>query len=159
PARTFVSVLGIAFAVAILLVGLSFIDIVNLLMNEQFGMAMRQDATVSFVEPRSQRAAYDVQRLPGVMDLEPMRSVPARLRAGHLTRPFAFTGLPATPRLNRVVDRAGRVLSLPPEGLVLSKVLGKILDVSPGAIVHVEVLEGSRPVRDVPVVALVDDSI
>jgi putative ABC transport system permease protein len=159
PTRTFISVLGISFAVAILLVGLAFIDVINLLMNQQFSMSMRQDATVAFVEPRSARARHDVEHLPGVMDLEPMRSVPVRLRAGQRTRTLAITGLPSSPHLNRVVDRDGRVLSLPDEGLVLSKILGDILGVGPGDTLRVEVLEGTRPTTDVVVAALVDDSI
>ena len=55
-----------------------------------------------------------VEHLPGVMDVEPIRSVPVRLRAGHRSRTLAITGLPETPRLNRIVNRNGRVLSLPP---------------------------------------------
>jgi putative ABC transport system permease protein len=90
---------------AVLFVGLAFIDVMNVLINQQFVVAMRQDATVSFVEPRSSRAMFAVSRLPGVMDLEPMRNVPVRLRAGHRTRTLAITGLPASPQLNRVVDR------------------------------------------------------
>ena len=159
PARTMLSVIGIAFAVAVLVVGLSFIDVLALLMNQQFGQSMRQDATVTFVEPRSQRARHDVEHLPGVMDLEPIRAVPVRLRAGHRTRTLAITGLPATPHLNRVVDRDGGAVSLPPEGLVLSKMLGRILAVRPGDVLEVEVLEGRRPIERVPVAALVDDSI
>jgi putative ABC transport system permease protein len=159
PTRTLLSITGISFAVAVLLVGLAFIDVINLLIDQQFGLAMRQDATVMFVEPRSGRAQYDVEHLPGVMDVEPMRSVAVRLRAGHRTRTLAITGLPTSPQLNRVVDRGGRALSLPSEGLVLSKMLGDILDVEPGNSLQVEVLEGARPVRDVPVAALVDDSL
>jgi putative ABC transport system permease protein len=67
--------------------------------------------------------------------------------------------LPSNPRLNRVVDRTGRSLSLPPHGLVLSKMLAEILHVRPGDSLQVEVLEGTRPIRDVPVVTLVDDSM
>ena len=37
--------------------------------------------------------------------------------------------------------------------------LGDILDVEPGDMLQVEVLEGRRPVHDVPVAALVDDSL
>ena len=70
-----------------------------------------------------------VAGLPGVMDVEPVRSVPVRLRGGHRSRTLALTGLPETPRLNRVVNRSGRVTALPPEGLVLSAMLGRILDV------------------------------
>ena len=88
-----------------------------------------------------------------------MRSVAVRFRAGQRTRTLAITGLPETPHLNRVFDRDGRALSLPPDGLVLSKMLGNILGVEPGDLLQVEVLEGRRPVRDVPVAALVDDSL
>jgi len=159
PARSAVSVIGIAFAVAVLFVGLAFIDVMNVLINEQFVMGMRQDALVSFVEPRSPRALSSVEHLPGVMDTEPIRSVPVRLRAGHRSRTLALTGLPETPRLNRIVSRSGAVLSLPADGVVLSTMLGRILDVSPGDVVQVEVLEGRRPVRQVPIVRLVDDSV
>jgi putative ABC transport system permease protein len=159
PGRTLISVVGLAFAVAVLFVGLAFLDVMDTLITREFDDAMRQDATVSFVEPRSSRATYAVERLPGVMDVEPMRMLPVRLRAGSRTRTLAITALPSRPRLNRVVDRGGRAMSLPPEGLVLSKMLGKILDVSPGDTVRVEVLEGERPVRDVPVAALVDDAM
>ena len=159
PGRTFVSVVGIAFAVAVLFVGLAFIDVMDQLIAQQFDVAMRQDATVNFVEPRSGRAVHAVEHLPGVMDIEPMRNVPVRLRAGYRSRTLAITGLPRTPHLNRVVDRGVRPLSLPEDGLVLSKMLGDILGVAPGQALQVEVLEGEQPVHDVPVVALVDDSM
>jgi putative ABC transport system permease protein len=128
-------------------------------MDQQFSMSTRQDATVSLIEPRSARAGHDVQHLPGVVDLEPLRAVPARLRGEHRMRTLAITGLSSVPRLNRVVDRNGRAVSLPPDGLILSKILGDILDVRPGDSLQVEVLEGFRPVQRVPVVSLVDDSI
>jgi putative ABC transport system permease protein len=159
PVRTFISVLGIAFAVAVLFVGLAFIDVMDVLIAQQFDVAMRQDATVNFVEPRSERAIHAVERLPGVIDVEPMRAVPVRLRAGSRSRTLAIIGLPRTPRLNRVVNRAGHAFALPAQGLVMSRMLGEVLDVVPGSSVQVDVLEGARPVLDVPVVALVDDSM
>jgi putative ABC transport system permease protein len=159
PARTLISVVGIALAAAVLLVGFSFVDIMDVLIDRQFVQAMRQDVTVSFVEPRSARATHVVEHLPGVMDVEPMRSVPVRLRVGHRSRTLAITGVPAVARLNRVVDRRGAQVLLPPAGLVMSKMLGDILGVVPGSLVRVEVLEGRRPVRDVAIAALVDDSI
>jgi putative ABC transport system permease protein len=159
PGRTLVSVIGVALAVAVLFVGLAFIDVMDVLIQQQFFVAMRQDATVNFVEPRSGRATFAVEHLPGVMSVEPIRSLPVRLRAGSRSRTLAITGLPPAPQLNRVVDRSGTVVTLPADGLVLSKMLGRILDVAPGDSLRVEVLEGARPVRDVPVVALVDDSM
>jgi putative ABC transport system permease protein len=71
----------------------------------------------------------------------------------------AVTGLPDAPRLNRVVDMKGRALDALPYGLVLSRALGTILAVRPGDEVQVEVLEGRRAVRRVPVAMLIDDAL
>ena len=157
PARAAASVLGIGFATAILAVGFFFIDAMDAVMTMQFEVAQRQDITVSFFEPASARALEEVRRLPGVLHAEPLRSVPARVRAGHRERNLAVMGLLADPTLNRVVDRSGRVVSLPPEGLVVSKTLAGVLGVAPGDALTLEVLEGARPVRTARVAALVDE--
>jgi len=157
PARAALSMVGIAFAVAVLLVGLSFIDVMDGLIDHQFNRVMRQDATLALIEPRAGRVVHDVRHLPGVLDVEPMRVAPVRLRARTHTRTLAITGLPEHPHLNRVLDRAGTPVAMPSHGLVLSRVLGEALSVVPGDEVQVEVLEGRRPVRQVPVAMLVDD--
>lgn len=159
PGRALVSVIGLAFAVAVLVIGVSFLDIMEVMIDEQFTRAMRQDMTITFVEPRSSGAFHDVVRLPGVIRAEPMRTVPVRLRAGHRHRTLAVSGLVADPALNRVLDRTGGAVTLPTDGLVLSRVLGEILGVGEGDTVRVEVLEGARPVRDVRVSRLVDDTM
>jgi putative ABC transport system permease protein len=46
---------------------------------------------------------------------------------------------------------------MPPEGLLISKTLAEILQVVPGEEVRLEVLEGSRPVRNVAIAGLVDE--
>lgn len=157
PMRTLASVVGIAFAVAILVVGLFFVDVINVLMDTQFSVVQRQDVTVMFAEPVSGRALYSLQTLPGVLSVEPLRSVPARIRYQHRYRNVAVQGLLETPDLNRVVDRSGRVLRLPPEGLVLSQTLADILGVERGDFVTLEVLEGARPTRTAMVADVVDE--
>ncbi|MEO8501286.1 MAG: ABC transporter permease, partial [Vicinamibacteria bacterium] len=159
PLRAGASILGIAAATAILVVGFFFIDAMQELMRTQFSVAMRQDITVTFVEPVSARALDDLRSLPGVMALEPMRSVPARIRFGHRSRQIAVTGLQAEPRLNRAVDRNGRIISMPATGLVLSRMLAKVLRLQPGDRVSLDILEGARPQRETVVAALTDDYV
>jgi putative ABC transport system permease protein len=48
-------------------------------------------------------------------------------------------------------------VSIPPQGVVLTSKLAEVLGVSVGDAVTVEVLEGARPTRTVPVSALVDE--
>jgi putative ABC transport system permease protein len=157
PWRACATVTGIAFAVGILFFGFIFIDVMDTLAEVQFSQVQRQDVTVSFVEPRSARAFAELASLPGVLAIEPLRTVPARLRVGHRSRQLAITGQIARPDLARVVDLSGEVLTLPPDGIVISKVLGDVLGARAGDRVSVEVLEGARPVREVTVARLVDD--
>jgi len=157
PVRTVTSIVGIAFAGAMMVIGLFFLDAIEELVFVQFHVAQRQDVTVTFVEPASAAAGYELLRLPGVIDSEPMRSVPVRLRAGHRSRQTAIQGLPDGARLQRVVDVSLRSVGLPPQGLVLSSKLAEVLGVERGDSVTLEVLEGSRPVRQAVVADLVDE--
>jgi putative ABC transport system permease protein len=157
PVRAATSVVGIALAIAMLIVGTFSLDAIDVLMDVQFQAAQRQDMTVSFVEPASAAAFHEIARLPGVLQAEPIRTVAARLRVGHRSRQLAVIGLVAEPYLNRVVDAEGHVLTLPPEGLVLSEKLAEILHARAGDRVTIEVLEGARPIREAPVAAIVSE--
>ena len=157
PLRTLLSVVGIAFAVAILIVGTFFLDSMDELMAVQFSVAQRHDVMVAFVEPESSAAYHEVTRLPGVIAAERLRAVPVRLSVGPRSRQLSILGLPAEQRLLRVVGADVQPVTLPPEGLVLSESLGEILGVGSGGLVTVEVLEGARPVRRVRVAALVEE--
>ena len=157
PVRAGLSALGVAFAVAMLIVGMFSLDAIEVLLDMQFNVAQRQDYTVAFVEPRSARALHELAHLPGVLAVEPVRMVPARLRAGHRTREEIITGLDERSRLHRVVDTSHASIPLPPDGLVLSAKLAEVLGVSAGEDLQVELLEGYRPVRTVNIAATVDE--
>jgi putative ABC transport system permease protein len=159
PFRSTASIVGVGFAAAILVVGFVFIDAMDSLVTIQFSVAERQDVTVTFVEPRSASARHALSRLPAVIAVEPQRVVPVRIRAGHRHRNIALTGVFPDARLRRIVDGTGRTLRLPPSGLVLSRLLAEVLGVAAGDTVTIEVLEGQRPVHELPVVDLVDDTL
>ena len=157
PVRAGLSALGVAFAVAMLILGMFSLDSIEVLLDVQFNVAQRQDFTFAFVEPRSRRALHELAHLPGVLAVEPVRMVPARLRGGHRTRNELITGLHSGARLHRVVDTSLAPMPLPPEGVVLSAKLAEVLGVRAGEDLHVELLEGSRAERTVKVAATVDE--
>jgi len=159
PWRAIASVLGIALGGALIVVGLFSLDGMNVMLDVQFNVAQRQDVTVTFVEPVSEGARWEVERLPGVVDAEPTRSVPARLSHRHRSRQAAITGVATDARLFRVVDASARVVTLPGDGLVLSDKLASLLAAGPGDRVTVEVLEGARPRREVAVSAVIEESM
>ncbi len=157
PIRSALTSIGIAFGAAMMIVGMFFLDAMSYAMNVQFNIAQRHDLAVSFVEPASPGALYELASLDGVMNLEPMRSVPARLRFEHRVRQTAITGLTEGAELNRVIGSDLEQILLPPEGLVLSTTLAQILGAAQGDTLQMEVMEGGRPVRDVVVTEVVDE--
>ena len=82
PIQASFSMLGLALATAILVVGGFNKDAINRMIDVQFQRMQRENVTVTFIEPRPARARYEVTRLPGVVRAEPYRSVAVRLRAG-----------------------------------------------------------------------------
>jgi putative ABC transport system permease protein len=157
PVRAATSIIGIAASVAMLILGTFFLDSIGVLMDVQFFVIQRQDITVTFVLPASSRALHEIRRLPGVIDAEPMRAVPARLRAAQRSRIVSLQGLVANAELNRVVDVAGGPMRLPPDGLILSLKLAEVLGARVGDNVTVEVLDGRRPIGEVRVAGIVEE--
>jgi len=157
PLRALASITVIALAAAIVVVGTSFMASIDELIEIQFSIAQRQDITVSFFEPAGRASFHEIAALPGVLQVEPTRAVPARLRNGHRHKQVAIQGLLPDPTLQRIIGADHRPISLPSRGLVLSSILGEILDLEAGDTVIVEVLEGTRPIRQVEVTELVDD--
>jgi putative ABC transport system permease protein len=159
PYRFAFSVLGISLAVAILVLGRFFLDVVDEVMDLHFRVVSRENATVAFTEPRGARARHELSHLPGVWRCEPFRAVPVRLHVERRSKRIALLGLEPGAELRRVVDRRRRRVDLPPEGLVLTSHLAETLRVRPGDSLELEVLEGRRPVRVVRVSGLVDELV
>lgn len=157
PGRTLLSSLGIGFAVAILVAGSSMFDAMDVMMDAQFGRALRDDVSVSFVEPRGPVALEPLRHLPGVRIAEGFRAVPVTLRNGHRTYVTAITGLAPDGVLRRVTGRQGDPVAMPDDGVMLTKALADRLGLSPGDVVTAQVMEGQRPRWDLVVTATADE--
>jgi putative ABC transport system permease protein len=157
PVRAALTILGIALSCAILVMAGFVQDTVNYMIEFQFFRVQRHDVSVGFVEPGSPRAVHDAAHLPGVLRVEPFRAVPARIRYGPRHRRVGITGVVPNPQLFRPLDEKGRPVVIPADGLVVSVKLADVLGAKPGDVLTVEVLEGERPIREVPVVGVVED--
>ncbi|MGD8323767.1 MAG: ABC transporter permease [Gammaproteobacteria bacterium] len=154
PARAAFTTVGVAVSGGLLIGTLFFIDAMEKMMSDYFEIANRHDVQVSFVEPRSRSAFYELLRATGVLDAEPFRSVPAKLRYLHHEEHVGITGLMLDAQLSRMVDTKNRPVVPPPGGLVLSRDLAENLEIGAGEMLQVEVTEGRRPLFDIPVSAI-----
>lgn len=154
PAKTLLSVVGIALACGIMMTGRFPRDSFDYMIDVQFRLSQHEDLAVTFVEPTSWRALHSLVSLPGVTYAEVYRAVPVRLEFEHRSYRTSIQSIEPDAHLQRLLDVDLQPINVPPEGVVLTDHLAKILGVHPGDWLTVEVLEGNRPVRRLPVVAL-----
>lgn len=159
PLKALLSTLGLALAVSIVVTGFYAFDAVEWMRNVQFGRIQREDVTVVFRDPLEGAACHELAGLPGVLRVEPFRSVAVRLRHGPREERTAILAMDRNAELRKIVDAGLRTHELPLEGLLLTSMLAGKLGVGPGDTVTVEVLEGRRPVREVEVAGLVDEMV
>jgi putative ABC transport system permease protein len=159
PLRTGLTVLGLALAAPMVVLGLFWWDALESMVELQFDRIERGDAFVAPTDPRPARAVRELARLPGVLAAEGQRIAPVRLRVAQRSHLIGLTGLPEGAALRVPRDAALRPVPVPGEGLALSRRLAERLGVRPGETVLVEVLEGARRVHELPVAVLLEDII
>lgn len=159
PVRSGMTVIGIGMSVAVLIMALQWRDSINVLIDSYFVASQRQDITVVLNDVRPPSVLRAFEELPGVQAVEGQRDLDVRARLGPRHKRISLSGLPARQGLYRVYDAEGGPVDLPPDGLVISSKLAQIMDAGVGDRITLEVLEGQRPVVEMPVVRIFDTYI
>ena len=154
PARAGAACLAVGVAMGLSAAMQNLMTSFNYLLDVNFSVVSRADATVSFIEPLSDKTIYELQRMDGVTRVEPFRNVSAKLRNGLYEYRGGVSGMVSTPALNRAVNANLDTIFIRNDGVILSKPLAEILNIAPGDNLTVEVREGRRPTLTLPVVAL-----
>ena len=159
PVRALFSTVGIGLSMSILIFAFFMEDSINYMLEVQFDMAQREDISLGFVEPRSINALEEIRLMPGVIRVEPLRSVAVFLKSENFTKRTSIMGLRPDPDLHRILDRDLNAARVPPQGLALSAKLAEVLHVKIGDMVIAEVLEDRRPVLKIRVADIVEEFI
>ena len=152
PLKSLLTMLGISLACAIMMVSGFQEGAIDYMVEVQYGMSQRNDLTVIYTEPSSERSLYSLRNLQGVEHAEGFRVVPAKLQFEHRFYRTAVNGIQPDGSLMRLLDTELKVIELPQQGVVLTDYLAELLHIKPGDMLTIEVLEGSRPTVQVPVV-------
>ena len=159
PLRALVTVAGIAGAVGILICGTFWADALDWFIDVQFNKVSRAGVSVAFAEPVSANVVRELERLPGVLQVEATRAIPVRLRAGPRSYRTALTGVADDARLQRILDSQLGEARPVTGGVVLTRRLATRLGLAPGERVHAELLEGRRVQADLVVAGTVDEMV
>lgn len=155
PLKSLLTVLGIACACGLMMVGNYQKGAIDFMVDVQFRHAAREDLALTFIEPTAGKALHELAAVPGVMHVEGFRDVPAILRFENRHHRAALFGIQPEGTLHRSLDRELRPVAVPAGGVVLTDHLAeKMLGVKPGDVLTVEILEGRRRTVEVPVLGI-----
>lgn len=157
PGRTALSSLGIALALSIVILGRFGYDAYGPMMALQFENQQREDLTISFVEAMPDRGLGYLAHVPGVEEVEGLRTTPVRMRSKHRWRDTRLVGIPRSSKLRQLFNLDFERVPIPEEGVLLTSVLGEILEVQPGDVIDIELKEGDRGDRELVVAGLIEE--
>lgn len=155
PRRSATTVGGIALALALLIMSEHFPIAIDRIIDINFGTAQRMHVTVTFAEREQERVLRELLRLPGVLQVEPLRTAEVILSAGARREREAVIGIPRGALLNRLVGTDLEVVAPGADGLTLSSGLARKLGVRVGEQLRLEATDGRRVVTDVQVIRIV----
>ena len=159
PLKTLLTIIGIAMAGAIMMISNFQDDAIDHMLHVHYKLTHQEDLTVTFNDPASRRALYEIARMPGVTYAEPFRQAPVRVRYKHREQRTVVQAFDSNMNLRRVLDCNLEPIALPSEGIVLNDYLAELLGVKVGDHIVVEVLTGRRPKFEIEVVATVGEML
>lgn len=155
PWITLFSTLGLAMALAILVLSAFMEDTIDFVIDHQFAASQRQDMTFTFHENTSASALSDVLHMDGVIAAEPFRSVPIRIRHGQRSKRLGLMGLESKPMLFRVMGDRNQSIELPDgSGLTITRKLAELIDAREGDVVEIELMEGQDRSLRLPIATI-----
>jgi len=156
PARAALTVGGLSVSLSLLIMSQFLFGSIDAIVDQAYYRASRWTDSLAFAEARDVHVLSEVARLPAVLRVEPIRDVPARMRAHARDERIAIIGLEDDAELAQPLDAGGRRLPMLGRGVLLSTALAARLSVRPGEFVDVDVTEGRRPRARLPVTGIAD---
>ncbi|MCU7939380.1 MAG: ABC transporter permease [gamma proteobacterium symbiont of Bathyaustriella thionipta] len=149
PLKAFMSIFGTAFACAIMIVGTFFMDAMEHMLETEFNQSHKEDLTLTMLNPTSYKAIYELRNIPGVLQVEPYRTVAVKMNSGSHSHRTTIHGFAPDNRLHQVLDFKNRPVKIPASGILLPEFLTKKLNVNVGDSITIEVLEEKRLTQQV----------
>jgi len=159
PVKSLLTTLGIAMACGVMMIGGFQEGAIDHMVEVQFSMSQREDLIAIYTEPTSLRSLYSLRSLPGVEHVEGFREVPAKLQFEHRFYRTSLQGLQPDGELKRLLDTDLKAVDLPQEGVILTDHLTELLQIKPGDMLTIEVLEGKRHTVQVPLIGTAKEYI
>lgn len=145
--RFMVTLIGVAFAVTLLILSMFTGDSVNYMMDQHFNKEQHYDLLVTFSEPIKQNELLNLARWDGVIKTEPVLDVPVEIYWHDCSEKDVLQGLPKELTLKELVGNKEEPLALPEEGILVSRNTAAKLELQVGDAVTIKTLFPIGPAR------------
>lgn len=157
PVQALFTVAGLSLATALLILPNTLKAGIANILDYQWDLVQRQDLNLGFAEPTAIRTLHELERLPGVMHVEPARSAAVRIHFQGRDRQIGLRSLDPGSTHTRAVDQHGREITPAGDGVIVSAKLADVLGARIGDELVIEALTGKRSVRPVRLIGLAED--
>jgi len=130
--------IGIALTYAITMLPVYMATIWNTLLDKQYGELQKMDYSIDFAVPLSTNVMLDIKQLTDIDVIEPKIEMPLQVKNGWRKKTISVVAVPSETVMYGFMNSTGDPLELPEEGLFLSDILAKILNVEVGDFVEVK---------------------
>lgn len=139
PTRSLLNILGIAVVFSLMTVSWSMQNMINLLTVVQLEKVQTYDVKLQLAQPSSTKEVeLALSHETGVSKVEPVLEAPATLKNGWLSKEVVLMGLDKDATLYNILDKNGRRVEIPDQGILLSERLANLLNVKVGDVIDVE---------------------
>ncbi|BCN93168.1 permease [Thiomicrorhabdus immobilis] len=152
PFKSFLTTLGISLACGIMMVSGFQEGAINEMVDVQYNMSQHEDLMALYAEPTSTRSLYSIENIQGVELAEGFRNVSVNLKYEHRSYRTSVKGVESNQALTRLLDSQLEPIQIPEQGVIITDYLSEQLHIQPGDILTIQVLEGNRPMLQVPVI-------
>jgi len=130
--RSFYTVVGVTFGVALILVSAGMIDSINDWVNFTFNKVQRYDVRIEFAQPQPITISDDIGNWDGVSEIEPFAMIPTLMEYNGETFTTYTLGYQPTGDLRGIYNTSGEEIRPSDEGILLSEGLKNTLDIDTG---------------------------
>jgi putative ABC transport system permease protein len=158
-ARTAVGLFAACMGAAILTSGFMLRFGIEYIVEFQFEKVMHSDVDLSFKDERGWDALQECRNLSGVDYAEPTLDVACEFFHGPYHHKGIVTGMTPEARLLVPHDQDGRVVTIQPVGLTMTRKLADLLQLKRGDTLLMKPIKGLRQTRAVPVANISDSYV
>ena len=125
--------IGIMFCFAMSGYTWSMNDLIQKMLYDQYEKVEVYDVKLTLNNPMDERqVARELAAFTGVSNVEALAEIPVTLKKNWLEKDVSLLGIPADSQLYNILDKNGRIIQPPKEGILLSERLASLLEADIG---------------------------